>query len=175
MADTPDQIVLRRHRDLEGRRYQVWVRRAIVALIAAVPLLVGLANVFGQQSSTTTAAGPAATLTLDAPTRLRGGLIYEAHLTIQARQGVEHAALLLHPDWMNGMTLNSLEPSPSEETSQNGLLRFDYGEIPAGQRFEIFLQYQVNPTSTGKRKQWVQLVDGDTVLASIQRTLVIFP
>ena len=174
MAETPDQIVLGRHRDLKGRRHHVWVRRGILVVLAAIPIL-GLANVFGQRASTVTASEPQASLTLDAPTRLRSGLLYEAHFTIQARAGVEHAALVLHPDWLKGMTLNTLEPAPADETSENGRIRLDYGAIPAGQRLEVFLQYQVNPTSTGKRKQWVELVDGDTVLASIRRTLAIFP
>jgi hypothetical protein len=174
MAERPDEIVLSRHRDLKGRQYQVWVRRAILTVLAVIPVL-GLANVFGQHPSTVTASGGPASLTLDAPTRLRSGLLYEAHFTIQARQRIEHAALVLHPDWLNGMTLNTLEPAPAEETSENGQIRLDYGEVPAGQRIEVFLQYQVNPTANGKRKQWVDLVDGDTVLASIRRTLVIFP
>lgn len=174
MAESPDEIVLGRHRDLKGRQHQVWVRRGVLAVLAVIPVL-GLANVFGQHPATVTAAEDPATLTLDAPTRLRSGLLYEAHFTIEARQQIEQAALVLHPDWLNGMTLNTLEPAPADETSENGQLRLDYGEVPAGQRIEVFLQYQVNPTANGKRKQWVDLVDGDTVLASIQRTLVIFP
>jgi hypothetical protein len=174
MAGAPDHIVLKRDRDLAGRRHQVWVRRGILGLIAVIPLL-GLSNVFGQHPSRATATGPSASLTLDAPTRLRGGLLYEAHFIVQAPQGIQHAALVLHPDWLKGMTLNTVEPAPAEETFENGALRFDFGEVPAGGRFEFFLQYQVNPTTTGKRKQWVELVDGSTVLATIRRTLVIFP
>jgi hypothetical protein len=174
MADQPDGIALGRHRDLRGRRHQVWARRSVLTLIAVVPLL-GLWNVFGQTASSSSATASTASLSLNAPTRLRGGLLYEAHFVIQARGDIAHAALVLHPDWLKGMTLNTLEPSPAEETSENGALRLDFGEIPAGGRFEVFLQYQVNPTSVGKRKQWVDLVDGDTVLASIHRTLFIFP
>jgi len=174
MSDAPEGIVLGRHRDLTGRRHQVWIRRGILGLIAVIPLL-GLFNFFGQRTSRETATGPSASLTLEAPTRLRGGLIYEAHFIVQAPQGIQHAAIVLHPDWLKGMTLNTVEPAPAEETFENGSVRFDFGAIPTGGRFELFLQYQVNPTSTGKRKQWVQLMDGDSVLASIRRTLVIFP
>jgi hypothetical protein len=174
MADTPEGIVLRRHRDLDGRRHQMWFRRGLLALIAVVPLL-GLFNVFGQRPTDTEAAGPAATLSLSAPQRLRGGLIFEAHFTIQAKSELEKAALVLHPDWLHGFTLNTLEPSPEKETSVNGALRLDFGPIPAGQRFDVFLQYQVNPTTVGKRKQWVELFDGQTRVASIQRGLFVFP
>jgi hypothetical protein len=174
MADAPEGIVLRRHRDLRGRRHQVWARRGIVALIADVPVL-GLANFFGQRAVSTEASAPQASLTLDAPQRLRGGLLYEAHFTILARSDLSDAALVLHPDWLDGLTLNTLAPSPMDETSQDGALRLDLGEIEAGRRFDVVLQYQVNPTSVGQRKQWVDLVDGQTTIASIHRGLFIFP
>src|SRR5262245_63798333 len=174
MANPPEGIVLRRHRDLEGRRHQVWVRRSVLALIALVPIL-GLVNFFGQSPSDTEAAGPSATLSLSAPERLRGGLLFQAHFTIRAHSELEAAALILHPDWLEGVTLNTLEPSPAEETSVNGALRLEFGHIRAGQRFDVFLEYQVNPTAVGKRKQWVDLVDGQTTVASIRRSLFIFP
>jgi hypothetical protein len=174
MADTPEGIALQRHRDLRGRRHQVWVRRGILTLIALVPAL-GLANTFGQRPSTSEASAPAASLTLTAPQRVRGGLLFQAHFTIRAQTDLEKAALVLHPDWLQGMTLNTLEPSPAEETSANGAVRLDYGKIPAGQRFDVFLQYQVNPTAVGERKQWVELVDGESTVASIKRGLFIFP
>jgi hypothetical protein len=174
MADAPDGIALRRHRDLQGRRYQVWVRRGIIVLIAVVPLL-GLVNFFGQRPVSTEASAAQGSLVLDAPDRLRGGLLYEAHVIIRARSDLSHAALVLHPDWLNGMTLNTLEPGPVSETSANGALRLDLGEIRAGRRFDLVLQYQVNPTAVGKRKQWIDLVDGQTTVASIRRGLFIFP
>jgi hypothetical protein len=174
MADTPEGIVLGRHRDLDGRRHQCWARRGILALIAVVPVL-GLFNVFGQRPTESQAAGQAASLRLSAPERARGGLLYQAHFTIEAHQDLRNAALVLHPDWLQGMTLNTLEPSPAEETSENGALRFEFGPIAAGNRFDVFLQYQVNPTAVGRRKQWVDLVDGQTRIASIQRGLFLFP
>ena len=72
MADAPEGIFLGRHRDLQGRQHQVWVRRVILAAIAVVPLL-GLFNFFGQRPTDTQAAGQAATLSLSAPERARGG------------------------------------------------------------------------------------------------------
>jgi hypothetical protein len=174
MANAPEGIVLGRHRDLQGRKHQVWVRRGILAVIGIVPLL-GLFNVFGQRPTDTQAAGQAATLSLSAPQRARGGLLYQAHFTIEAHRDLENAALILHPDWLQGMTLNTLEPSPTEETSENGAVRLEFGPIASGNRFDVFLQYQVNPTAVGSRKQWVELVDGQTRVASIQRGLFLFP
>ena len=174
MPEIPDSLVLRRHRDLAGRRHQVWARRGILFVLGLIPLL-GLFNLFGQRPSHVQASGTAATLELHAPTAVRGGLIFEARFAIRARSDLKHAALVLHSDWLKGMTLNTLEPSPVDETSENGSLRLDFGEIPAGNRFDVFLQYQVNPTSVGSRKQHVTLVDGATAIATIERTLRIYP
>ena len=39
MADVPDTLVLKRDRDLEGRRNDIWIRRGLMALVAAVPVV----------------------------------------------------------------------------------------------------------------------------------------
>ena len=45
----------------------------------------------------------------------------------------------------------------------------------AGQRYLLYMQLQVNPTNVGRRSQRVQLYDGNTLLASVKRTITIFP
>ena len=39
----------------------------------------------------------------------------------------------------------------------------------------VFLQYQVNPTNIGRRSQDVELYDGETLLAAVDRTLTVYP
>src|SRR5437870_4093907 len=111
MADIPDRIIVKRHLDLDGRRHQIWLRHAIVALLA-VFLVLGLANVFGQAQSEIHADSAPASLRLDAPARLRGGLIYTARFTIVAHSDVKNALLKLSPGWAEGMQINTIEPSP---------------------------------------------------------------
>jgi hypothetical protein len=53
MADIPDRIVLKRHRDLEGLGGRIWYRRGLLTLLVAF-LCLGLANVFGQRPHGTT-------------------------------------------------------------------------------------------------------------------------
>jgi len=45
--DAPLVLDLPRHRNLVGRRYEPWVRRAITVVMVAV-VLAGLLDVFGQ-------------------------------------------------------------------------------------------------------------------------------
>jgi hypothetical protein len=173
VADTPDFITLARHRDRSGRR-EVYVRRVVVTLIALFGLA-GLLNVFGQRPGTSHASASVASLKLYAPSRVRAGLYYQARFTIDAQQDIKDARLLLDPGWAEGMTINTVEPSPVGEASADGRLAFDLGHIRAGATYLLFLQLQVNPTNVGHRSQDVALYDGDTLLTSIDRTITVFP
>jgi hypothetical protein len=174
VASAPDTIVLKRDRDLEGRGYEVWVRRALFALLPVVSVL-ALLNVFGQRPKSTTAAGPAAKLDVYAPARVRSGLLYQARFHITARQELKKATLVLDPGWAEGTTINTIEPSPLGESSANGKLSLQLGHIPAGESFLLFMQFQVDPTNVGRRSQAVELYDGRTRLVTIHREITIFP
>jgi hypothetical protein len=170
----PDEIVLSRDRDLQGRRKGVWVRRSLLTLAALVPIL-ALFNLFGQRPTTSKASVPAATLSVYAPTRLRGGLLWEGRFHVTAHQEIKNAILVLSASWAEGMSINTIEPSPSNEASDNGKLEFTLGHIPAHQSFILYMQFQVNPTNVGHRSRSASLYDGETKLATIHQKVTIFP
>jgi hypothetical protein len=170
----PEGLTLGHHRDLQGRERRPYVRRALLALLAAF-LLVGLANVFGQSPSASTSETAAADLELSAPRALRSGLYYQVRFRVTAREELEEATLVLDPDWLEGMTLNTLEPAPIGEASRDGSIALELGRIPAGDEYLFFLQFQVNPTTTGRRSQRVDLYDGERLVTSIDRTLTVWP
>ena len=175
MADIPDQIVLKRDRDLEGRAWEIWVRRGLFALLPIVALL-GLLNIFGQHPQTTTVnAAGAASLKLFAPDVVRSGLLWQARFHITAQRDLKQATVVLSPGWLEGMTVNTIEPSPVGEASNNGRLSLDLGHIPAGQSYLLFMQFQTNPTNVGRRDASVTLKDGDTPILQVHRTVTIFP
>jgi hypothetical protein len=174
MARIPDTLVLKRHRDLEGKEHQAWVRRGLLALVAAVPVL-ALLNVFGQRPHSETARASAAALELYAPSHLRGGLIWEARFTIFAHRELKKATLELDRGWMEGMTINTIEPSPVGEGSHDGKLVLELGHVPAGQKYALYMQFQVNPTNVGRRGQDVRLYDGRRLIATLDRKVSVFP
>ncbi len=174
MANQPDYIVISRDRDLRGLRGEVWVRRGLVGLLAVIPLL-ALLNVFGQHATTSRAAAQPATIEVHAPPAVRLGLLFSTRITIHANETLQDAALVLNSNWLEGMTLNTLEPSPVSETSQNGSLRLEFGRIEAGQDFKVFLSFQVNPTTVSHRDQSVELVDGNRAIATVHRTMTVYP
>ena len=175
VADTPDYIVLERHRDLKGIRRRPWPRHAILALIGVFSVL-GLLNVFGQRPSTSTAGTAAARLQLYAPTHARGGLLFSARFRITAEHGLENAVLVLDSGWVEGMSINTIEPSPLGQASTDGKLTLQLGHVRAGSAYVLWMQFQVNPTNLAwHRPMSVTLLDGTTEIAHIDRSFTVFP
>ena len=174
MSDIPDTLVLKRHRDLDGKKVHLGARRVILALITLF-LVLGLANVFGQRPVTATATASAADLKLYAPNHLRGGLLYTARFHITAHRDLKKATLVLDPGWAEGMSINTIEPSPVNEASRDGKLALDLGHLAAGARYVLYVDYQVNPTTIGSRTLRAELDDGERPIASITRNLRIWP
>jgi hypothetical protein len=174
VADIPDGIVLKRDRDLTGRARQIWIRRGLFALLPLMSVL-ALLNVFGQRPATSRATVPAATLKVYAPARVRGGLLFEARFRVTAHDELKNATLVLGPGWLEGMTINTIEPAPVNEASADGKLSLELGHIPAGGSYLLFLQFQVLPTNVGHRAAPVTLLDGDEQLIRIDRSITIFP
>jgi hypothetical protein len=174
VAEAPDMLTLRRHRDLEGREKRPFARRALLSLIGVFCLL-GLLNLFGQRPQTHVAAAPAASLKVYSPERVRSGLYFESRFHIHALRDLEEATIVLDPGWLEGMTLNTVEPAPVGEASRDGRLALELGHIPVGEDYLLFLQFQVNPTNVGHRSRDVELYDGDELLLTIDRSVTIFP
>ena len=173
MAGTPEYLTLRRNRDQAGRR-EVRVRRALVVLVSLL-LVAGLLNAFGQRPATSKAAAAAASLKVYAPDRVRGGLLYEARFNVTARRDVKNATLVLSSGWLEGITINTIEPSPVGSASRNGDLSYDLGHIPAGESYILFVQQQVNPTTVSRRTQRAELWDGERHLLTIERPFTVWP
>ena len=174
VADVPEGIVLKRHRDLEGRQWHPWVRRVLLGLVAVV-LLLALLDVFGQRASNDSVGSSAAQLEISAPNAVRGGLLFQARFTTAAKQELKDATLVLGSGCLEGLTLNTIEPSPVSEASREGKLVLELGHLPAGSKHVLYVQYQVNPTTVGRRTLTVELDDGDRQVLSTERTLTIFP
>jgi hypothetical protein len=175
VASAPDRLTLKRHRDLEGLYTPgIAVRRIGLVVFGAIAVL-GLLNVFGQRPSTKTLDVPAARLEVYAPTHVRGGLLFMARFRVTAKQDLKDATLVLAPGWAESMTINTIEPSPVGEASRNGSLALELGHVPAGERYVLYIQFQVNPTNVGRRSADVELYDGERRLLGIHRTITIWP
>lgn len=173
VARPPQFLTLEEHRDA-AHRYELAARRTVLVvllLLAGVALL----GLLGQKPAHSTGVADEATLEVSAPTRLRGGLFYQGRFTIRAQEEIESATLVLDRGWLDGMHVNTIEPTPVGEASREGRLALDFGRVAADDFIVAYLQFQVNPTTVGRRSQGVELHDGETPLAAVDRTVTIFP
>jgi hypothetical protein len=173
VARTPDYLTLERHRD-DDKIVERSVRWALVTLITVISIA-GLFNVFGQHPTTTRASEAAAELEVFAPERVRGGLFYQGRITVVARERLDDAVIVLAPGWAEQMHINTIEPSPVDESGRDGRLALGYGKLEAGERLVVYLQLQTNPASFGRRPQRVELRDGPELVAAAERTVTVFP
>lgn len=150
------------------------LRHAFLILLTAF-LMAALLNVFGENSSTSTATSPAASLTMTAPQRLRGGLLYQAKFQIHAIQELKAPVLILENGWFEQTTINSVEPEPVGATSDADHLKYRFNPLSAGRTLTVYVDMQANPTNVGSHDAGVSLDDGGRPLVSIDRTQLNFP
>lgn len=174
MASIPDGITLDQHRDLRGRNANPWLRRGLLCLIAVLPLL-AILNVFGQHPTTTSASTPVVSVNVTAPARLRSGLIFQVRVQLTAHQDIKELELVFDRGWWESMSVNSSVPEPTEESSSDGRVVFNYGALGAGHSHVSWIYFQVNPTNVGKRQENIDVKDGETELVHIHRSMTIFP
>jgi hypothetical protein len=173
-ADSPVGIDRARHQDLAGRGHHVWQRRAALVVIAVIPLL-GLLNVFGQRTVSGSAQSPAASMLINSPAHVRGGLVFTTEIVITPRQQLQDARLYLDSGWFAGMTLNGIAPQPSTESAQGRWQVWDFGKIGAGVAYRLWISWQTNPTNVGRHVLDVALYGGGSKLLTVHRTLTVFP
>ena len=160
--------------DERGVRRGLRTRRTIIAVLCIVPVL-ALTGLLGQPSSTSRAAGPRATLELEAPESVRGGLLFQSRVQVHVLGRIQHPRLVLDTGWLEGVQVNSIEPQAQDESSRNGRLVLAYATWLPGERKTFWLQFQVDPTSVGHRAYGIELDDATTKLARIDRTLTVLP
>jgi hypothetical protein len=171
----PEYLELPRHRDYAGRRGVRVFRLATTAVFAAFVLL-GVLNVFGQQPSTSVVAGRVATMRVSTPSRLRLGLVFQTRVDISAAVRIASPTLTLSPAWFDGVTLNSVYPSPASQTGRSGGVSFAFPPLAAGHELTVWLEWSVNPTNVAwRRPELLQLSDGSRRLLDVHRSVTVFP
>ena len=170
MSDTFAQL----DRDPASARRGLWVRRATMTLLAAISLL-GLLNRYGQRPAESAARATAATMTLSAPERIRGGLFFQSRLEIRATGSIDHPRIVLDPGWVEGMQVNSIEPAPVGEASRDGRVVLSYDALAAGDLLRIWFQFEVNPTNVGRRSYAVELDDTERPIARLDPEITVLP
>ena len=160
--------------DRAGINRGLWARRVVIALFCLIALL-ALADRFGQHPSESSAASPAARMTLTAPETVRGGLFFQSRVEIHALSEIAAPHLVLDHGWVEGMQVNSIEPNPASELSRDGRVVLTYDKLAPGDDLWIWMQFEVNPTNVGRRSYGIELDDGTTPVVRLSPTITVLP
>jgi hypothetical protein len=152
----------------------LWARRAIVGLFCVIAAL-ALTDRFGQRTTRSTAASPAARVELSAAPVVRGGLFFQSRLEVRALRQIASPRIVLDHGWIEGMQVNSIEPAPTAEASRDGRVALSYGKLEAGHLLRVWLQFEVDPTSVGHRPYGVELDDASTPLVRLSPSITVLP
>lgn len=150
---------LGRIRDLHGRAAHPWIRRALLATMAAVVAFALLGGA-GQAERVSTARAPTASIALRAPSVLRGGLLWRARVTVRARTRIVEPQLVLGAGYVAKMQLNAVEPAAADEASRGDSVALTYATLEAGEQLTVYLQLQVDPETIGRQDLSVVLQPG---------------
>jgi hypothetical protein len=152
----------------------LWARRGIITLFCVVTAL-ALAGRFGQQARQSEASGPAAQMRLSAPPVVRGGLFFQSRIEVRARREIAFPRIVLDNGWLEGMQVNSIEPAPASESSRDGRVVLSYDKLAVGDLLRVWLQFEVDPTSTGHRSYGVELDDAGTRVVRLSPSITVLP
>jgi hypothetical protein len=173
--ELPEGLAAGRHRDLAGRGRYVWTRRAGLLLLYGF-IGAALLNVFGQHQQTAVAQGGGVRMAVEAPHALRGGDLYQVHLSIDTTTAIGKPTILLSQGFLDGFTINSILPNANNQTSSNGPVALAYNNrLASGDRMEVFIEGQVNANTVGHRHWGIDVYDGTRRLAGYHRTITVFP
>ena len=169
MSEPPEGID---ERNLEGSgRVGTALRQVTVGVLAAI-LVTALTGVFGQPGRTRAADAPAARLTMETASVVRGGLFFQAHIEVVARQEIEYPRLVLDEGWLDGLQINTIEPAPESESSRDGRLVLSYSAMKPGDRLLVSIHLQTEPTRVGiTTDNGVELDDASTPIATIEHRI----
>jgi hypothetical protein len=173
-APVPEGLDPARHVALEGRGAHPAVRRTFLVLLGAIAVA-ALANVFGQHPSSSRASASFASLEVQSPTRLRGGLIFQARIQVRARTRIAHPTLVLQHGWFESMSVNSIVPDPQSQSEVDGTVRLVLPSLAAGRSSTTWIYFQVNPTNLGRRSEDVALEGGRGQRVAVRRSVTVFP
>jgi hypothetical protein len=167
----PDGIADRHIRPVTG-----WRRNASPLGLVVFGLVVVLAfsGLLGHER-TWDAAGSAASLEVHAPEIIRNGEFFEMRVRVTSHDGIGELVVGIDEALWEDITVNTMIPAPTEETSEDGQARFTFAEMAAGTTFLFKIDLQVNPDIVIGNEGSVTIYDGTDEIATADLTITVLP
>ena len=167
----PDGIDERHVRPLAG-----WRRHASPLSLAVFGAVVALAlsGLLGHERQWE-AQGRSTSLTVHMPEIIRNGEFFEMRVAIESGEAIGELAVGIDQALWEDMTVNTLIPAATDETSEDGEFRFTFAELAAGTPFLLKVDLQVNPDILGGNQGVVTVYDGEDELTRVGVQITVLP
>jgi hypothetical protein len=167
----PDGIEARHVREAPA-----WRRHAspLALVVFGAVLLLGLLGVLGHERDWRAQADGTA-ISVHMPEVIRNGEFLEMRVTIEAQEAIGELGIGVDQALWEDLTVNTMIPAATEETSADGAYRFTFGELAAGSRFDLKIDAQVNPDIVGGNEGRITVYDGDVPLVSLPLQMAVLP
>lgn len=171
LAEFPDGIAPRHLAGSSG-----FLRGFVPIAALGSLLLAALLGVFGGTSDPQVrAAGNGVDLTVTAPGTLRSGMILEVDIAISTTRPIAKPVIVISGTYLHNLSFNSIIPDASQAAFDDGQVTLQYDALQPGQRLQVKLDGQVNPSLVGENQGVVQVRDYKMVLVERPVSLRVFP
>jgi hypothetical protein len=167
----PDGIDERHIQPVDG-----WQRHAspLSLVVFAAVIVLALSGMLGHEREWNTQSGGAA-LTVHMPQLIRNGEFFEMRIGVESDEPITELVVGIDQAIWEDMTVNTLIPAATDESSADGEFRFTFAEQPAGTPFLLKIDAQVNPDILGGNAGTVTVYDGDEALVEAAVDIGVLP
>jgi hypothetical protein len=158
------------------RSAAAWRRHASplsLGIFGAV-LVLGFAGFLGHERDWE-ATGEGATLAVHMPEVIRNGEFFEIRINVESDEPITELVIGIDQAIWEDITVNTLIPAATEESSEDGEFRFTFAELSAGTAFLFKIDAQLNPDIVGGNAGSITLYDGETLLAETEIAMTVLP
>jgi hypothetical protein len=114
-------------------------------------------------------------LRIHQPEIIRNGEFLELRIGVDSADGIGSLAIGIDQALWEDLTINTMIPAASEESSEDGEFRFTFGQLQAGGSFLLKVDAQINPDFLGGNAGQITVYDGDDALVSTTISMDVLP
>jgi len=167
----PDGIDESNQQPIEG-----WRRHAspLSLLVFGGVVLLGLSGLLAHERDWI-ASGGGVDIRIHAPEIIRNGEFLEFRVTIESEEALAVPAIGVDAALWEDMTVNTMIPAATTESSVDGELRFEFEPLAAGAAFLWKVDLQVNPDIVAGNSGRLTVYDGEDELVSTDVSIGVLP
>ena len=167
----PDGIAPEHVKKVAGWRHHA---SPLSLAVFGVVVFLALAGVLGHERDWE-ATSNGTSLRVHQPEVIRNGEFLELRIGVDADDGIGSLAIGIDQSLWEDLTINTMIPAASEESSEDGQFRFTFGQLEAGTSFLLKIDAQINPDFLGGNGGRVTVYDGEDMLVSATISMDVLP